>query len=116
PRAGRTTTSSTWRSPRSKSCSGERAPRRGSIRLARGKEPAMATTEPEPPPLSAADIANRTFARRRKGVNPDEVQAFLQSLAEQVARLQAQVDWHRARTDFLERQTAGAKDAAYARL
>lgn len=76
----------------------------------------MATTEPEPPPLSAADIANRTFARRRKGVNPDEVQAFLQSLAEQVARLQAQVDWHRARTDFLERQTAGAKDAAYARL
>jgi DivIVA domain-containing protein len=76
----------------------------------------MATTEPEPPPLSAADIANRTFARRRKGVNPDEVQAFLQSLSEHVARLQAQVDWHRARTDFLERQTAGAKDAAYARL
>jgi DivIVA domain-containing protein len=76
----------------------------------------MATTEPEPPPLSAADIANHTFARRRKGVNPDEVQAFLQSLAEHVARLQAQVDWHRARTDFLERQTAGAKDAAYARL
>jgi cell division initiation protein len=76
----------------------------------------MATTEPEPPPLTAADIANRTFARRRKGVNPDEVQAFLQSLAEQVARLQAQVDWYRARTDFLERQTAGSKDAAYARL
>ena len=76
----------------------------------------MATTEPEPPPLTAADIANRTFARRRKGVNPDEVQAFLLSLGEHVARLQAQVEWHRARVDFLERQTAGAKDAAYARL
>jgi DivIVA domain-containing protein len=76
----------------------------------------MATTEPEPPPLTAADIANRTFARRRKGVNPDEVQAYLRSLAEHVARVQSQVEWHKARTDFLERQTAGAKDAAYARL
>src|SRR5438309_534698 len=57
----------------------------------------MATTEPEPPPLTAVDIANRTFARRRKGVNPDEVQAFLLSLGEHVARLQAQVEWHRAR-------------------
>lgn len=76
----------------------------------------MATTEPEPPPLTSADIANRTFARRRKGVNPDEVRAYLQTLAGHVGRLQGQVEWHKARTDFLERQTAGAKDAAYARL
>jgi len=76
----------------------------------------MATTEPEPPHLSAADIANHSFARRRKGVNPDEVETYLRSLAAHVARLQGQVDWHKARTDFLEHQTAGAKDAAYARL
>jgi DivIVA domain-containing protein len=76
----------------------------------------LATSEPEPPPITPSEIASRAFARRRKGVNPDEVQAFLQSLAEHVARLQGQVDWHRARTDFLERQTAGAKDSAYARL
>lgn len=76
----------------------------------------MATTEPEPPQLTPSDIANHTFARRRKGVNPDEVETYLRSLAAHVARLQAKVDWHNARTDFLEHQTAGAKDAAYARL
>jgi DivIVA domain-containing protein len=79
---------------------------------------AVATTqpEPEPPAFRPSEIAGHRFSVGRKGFNPGEVHAFLQVVAEHLARLEAQIEWQRARTEHMERQSGSAKDAAYSRL
>src|SRR5690349_8271668 len=76
----------------------------------------MASPDPRPSPIRPADVATQEFTLARRGYDPDEVRAFLVRLAEQLARLQGEIDWQRARTEHLERRTAAAQESAYARL
>ena len=77
---------------------------------------AVATPEPERHSLRPSSIAGQGFSLARKGYEPQEVHAFLTEVAEYVSRLQGEVEWLRARSEHLDRRTAAAQDAAYARL
>ncbi len=76
----------------------------------------MAIQEPERHTLRPSNIAGRGFSLGRKGYDPEEVQEFLTQVAEYVSRLQGEVEWLRARSEHLERRTAAAQEAAYARV
>jgi DivIVA domain-containing protein len=76
----------------------------------------MAWPDPRPSPLRPADVATQEFTLARRGYDPEEVRSFLARLAEQLARLQGEIEWQRARTEHLERRTAAAQESAYARL
>jgi DivIVA domain-containing protein len=71
---------------------------------------------PETPSLRSTDVDGRRFARSRKGYDPGDVDAFLRDVAGQLARLEAQIERQSARADLLERRTASAQEAAYARI
>jgi DivIVA domain-containing protein len=72
--------------------------------------------EPELQGLRPSSIAGRGFSLVRKGYEPEEVQRFLRDIAEQVSRLQGELEWLRARSEHLERRSVAAQEAAYARL
>lgn len=76
----------------------------------------MATSELDALPSHPADIAAQRFPMTRKGYAPEDVREFLRQLAEYVSRLQGEIEWQRARSEHLERRTAAAQEAAYARL
>ncbi|HYT78262.1 MAG TPA: DivIVA domain-containing protein [Actinomycetota bacterium] len=76
----------------------------------------MAIPEPERHTPRPSDIAGRGFSLGRKGYDPEEVHEFLTQVAEHVSRLQGEVEWLRARSEHLERRTAAAQEAAYARV
>jgi DivIVA protein len=76
----------------------------------------VATPEPERHSLRPSYIAGRGFTLARKGYEPEEVHSFLREVAEYVSRMQGEVEWLRARSEHLERRSAAAQDAAYARL
>jgi DivIVA domain-containing protein len=77
----------------------------------------VATPEPERQVLRPSSIAGRGFSlARKKGYEPEEVHEFLREVAEYVSRLQGEVEWLRARSEHLERRSAAAQEAAYARL
>jgi DivIVA domain-containing protein len=63
-------------------------------------------------PLHPADIAGRPFARDGSGYAPAEVDAFLVRVAGEVARLETELDSHRARCEHVGRQKAAADGAA----
>lgn len=66
--------------------------------------------------MHPADIVAQRFSIVRKGYDPDEVHEFLRGIAEQVSRLQGEVQWQKAHSEHLERRTEAAQEAAYARL
>jgi DivIVA domain-containing protein len=76
----------------------------------------VATSELDALPSHPVDIAAQRFTMARKGYAPEEVREFLRQLAEYVSRLQGEIEWQRARSEHLERRTAAAQEAAYARL
>jgi DivIVA protein len=76
----------------------------------------VATPEPERHAFRPSYIAGRGFSLGRRGYEPEEVHIFLREVAEYVGRLQGEVEWLRARSEHLERRSAAAQDAAYARL
>jgi DivIVA domain-containing protein len=76
----------------------------------------MATPELETSSLQPAEIAARRFPVTRKGFAQDEVQRFLRLVAENLSRLQGEIEWQRARSEHLERRTTAAQEAAYVRL
>jgi DivIVA domain-containing protein len=76
----------------------------------------MATAEPDRPPLRPSDITGQRFAVGRKGYDPAEVDSFMHKVADQVGRLQGQLEWQRARSEQLERRTAAAQEVAYSRM
>jgi DivIVA domain-containing protein len=76
----------------------------------------VATSELETPSLHPAEIAARRFSVSRKGYAQEEVQRFLHLVAEQLSRLEGEIEWQRARAEHLEHRTTAAQEAAYARL
>ena len=76
----------------------------------------MATTEAAPPRSGARGVATERFALIRRGYDPQAVDRFLATVGEQMARLQGQVEWLRARSEHFERRSASATEAAYARV
>jgi DivIVA domain-containing protein len=77
----------------------------------------VATPEPERQVIRPSYIAGRGFPlARKKGYEPEEVHDFLREVAEYVSRLQGEVEWLRARSEHLERRSASAQEAAYARV
>jgi DivIVA domain-containing protein len=76
----------------------------------------VATAEIGSSALRPADIASRRFAVAKKGYEPDQVHAFLNQVSEQLSRMQGEIEWQRARCEHLELRTAGAQQAAYARV
>jgi cell division initiation protein len=54
--------------------------------------------------LSATDIRNTAFARRLRGFDPDEVQAFLAALADQHEQLERERQAAETRAEALERE------------
>jgi DivIVA domain-containing protein len=79
-------------------------------------EATVATSELEGSSLHPAEIAAKTFSVARKGYAQDEVEGFLRVVAEQLSRLQGEIEWQRARGEHLERRTEAAQEAAYARI
>jgi cell division initiation protein len=76
----------------------------------------MAAHQGDTSPLRPSDIAGMRFTVGRRGYDPDEVTAFLAMVAERLSRLQAEVEWHRGRTEHLERRMASVQEGAYARV
>jgi DivIVA domain-containing protein len=76
----------------------------------------MSSSQVRTSSFHAADIAARRFAISRKGYDPEEVVGFLQDVAEHLNRLEGELQWLRTRCEHLERRTAEAQEAAYARL
>ena len=66
--------------------------------------------------LRSTDIASRRFTPTRRGYDPNEVQGFLRLIAEQVGRLEAEIEWLRARSEQLEHRGSAAQEATYKRL
>jgi len=86
------------------------------LRCPREERLLVAIPEPERHTPRPSDIAGRGFSLGRKGYDPEEVHEFLTQVAEHVSRLQGEVEWLRARSEHLERRTAAAQEAAYARV
>lgn len=63
-----------------------------------------------------AEIAGQKFPQAKKGYDPEQVQRFLKSIGEYVARLESEIQRQRARVELLERRSASAQEAAYARV
>jgi cell division septum initiation protein DivIVA len=76
----------------------------------------VATTEAVSPRSGAPDVATQGFALIRRGYDPQAVDVFVASVGEQIARLQGEVEWLRARSEHFERRSASATEAAYARM
>jgi DivIVA domain-containing protein len=76
----------------------------------------VATSELEAPSLQPAEIVAKRFPVARKGYAQEEVQRFLRLVAENLSRLQGEIEWQRARGEHLERRTTAAQEAAYVRL
>ena len=76
----------------------------------------MATPEPRAQQIRATDITGQRFTFTRRGLDPDEVHEFLQTVADQLSGLQGEIEWLRARGEHLERRDATAQEAAYTRL
>src|SRR2546422_6303691 len=76
----------------------------------------MATSELETPSPHPAEIAAQRFTVARKGYDTEEVHRDLRQVAEQLSRLQGEIEWQRARSEHLERRTTAAQEAAYVRL
>jgi DivIVA domain-containing protein len=66
--------------------------------------------------LRSTDMLGHRFALTRRGYDPDEVQGFLRLIAEQLSRLEAEIEWQRARSDQLEHRGSAAQEATYKRL
>lgn len=76
----------------------------------------MAASELEAPSVQPAEIVAKRFSIARKGYAQEEVQRFLRLVAENLSRLQGEIEWQRARSEHLERRTTAAQEAAYVRL
>ena len=76
----------------------------------------MATSELQAPSVQPAEIVAKRFPVVRKGYAQEEVQRFLRLVAENLSRLQGEIEWQRARSEHLERRTTAAQEAAYVRL
>jgi DivIVA domain-containing protein len=63
-----------------------------------------------------AGVLTHDFSIGRRGYDPEEVHAHLRRVADQVGRLQSDLDRRRAREELLERKIASAQEAAYARV
>lgn len=70
----------------------------------------------EAPSLQPAQIVAQRFPVARKGYAQEEVQRFLRLVAENLSKLQGEIEWQRARSEHLERRTTAAQEAAYVRL
>lgn len=74
---------------------------------------------PEPdhsPELHPSDIAHRRFSLVRRGYDPEEVQGFLGQVGERLRRLEVELQQQGVRAELLERRSASAAEAAYARI
>jgi len=76
----------------------------------------VATSELQAPSVQPAEIAAKRFPLARKGYAQEDVQRFLRLVAENLSRLQGEIEWQRARSEHLERRTTAAQEAAYVRL
>ena len=63
-----------------------------------------------------SETAGQRFRTARRGCDPDEVREYLILMAEEVGRLEQELQWQRARNELLERQCDAAREAAYARI
>jgi fused signal recognition particle receptor len=62
------------------------------------------------------DGAQRRFTPTRRGFDPAEVRAFERATADELARVQGELEWERARREALERRIRAAEETAYARI
>lgn len=76
----------------------------------------MATEEREAGGLRPGDIEGRRFTIGKRGYQPEEVHGFLRAVADQMGRLQGEIDWQRARVEHLEQRSLAAQDSAYERI
>lgn len=60
--------------------------------------------------LTPQDIEKRIFRERRRGYDPEDVDAFLDEVAERIAELERQRDRAQARLAELEDSSAGARE------
>jgi DivIVA domain-containing protein len=67
-------------------------------------------------PTGPGAVLTHDFSIGRRGYDPEEVHAHLRRVADEMGRLQAEVDRRRAREELLERKIASAQEAAYARV
>src|SRR5256885_8370156 len=66
--------------------------------------------------LRAPDIAAHRFALGRRGYLPDEVHAYLETLAAEVERLQQELQRQRAHAEILEHRNRAAAENAYSQV
>src|SRR5438874_10985084 len=66
--------------------------------------------------MRPSDIAGRTFGEARRGYRREEVEAYLQTLASEMSRLQGEIEWLRVRSEHLKGDGTPAREAAYARI
>jgi DivIVA domain-containing protein len=66
--------------------------------------------------LRPMDVAGQQFAIGKRGYEPEEVHQFLRSVADNLERLQGEIDWQRARIEHLEQRSLTAQEGAYERL
>lgn len=67
-------------------------------------------------PTGVAAVLTYDFSIGRRGYDPEEVHAHLRRVADEMGRLQGEVDRRRAREELLQRKIASAQEAAYARV
>jgi DivIVA domain-containing protein len=66
--------------------------------------------------LRPGDIASARFSIGKRGYEPEEVDEFLQAVADHLGRLQGEIEWQRARVEHLEQRTVAAQESAYDRI
>jgi cell division septum initiation protein DivIVA len=62
------------------------------------------------------EIVRHRFTVGRRGNEPEEVDGFAEGVADQLARLQGEIEWQRARIEHLEQRGTAAQDSAYDRI
>jgi DivIVA domain-containing protein len=76
----------------------------------------VATTEMEAAVVRPGEMVGHRFTVGRRGYEPEEVDRFLEGVADQLARLQGEIEWQRARIEHLEQRGTAAQDSAYDRI
>jgi cell division septum initiation protein DivIVA len=76
----------------------------------------VVTSELLVPSARPNEIAGHRFRLSKRGFEPGEVLEYLRGVAEQMSRLDQELQWQRARNDLLEQQSESAREAAYARV
>jgi DivIVA domain-containing protein len=76
----------------------------------------VAVEERDAAALRPVEIEGQRFSLGKRGYEPQEVHAYLMAVADQVGRLQGEIDWQRARVEHLEQRNLTAQDSAYERI